>query len=334
MSKWISQADLESTMGHKILIAGLQEAGKTAIKRVFFLRQQAVDVNGLKATIDYERMAVRINNVPITVVDLGGQRIFIRRFLSTFSPFIFNSVKIFIFVIDVSVKATRNNSVQYFISALEKLKEFSPNAEIYVFLHKNDLIRSSPNYESIHAQIKEQFQVECERKLKFFRTTIFDEKSIINAFGRIFELSIPNAAKSKLVDGLAIESGEEYSDKFAVEQFKDLAENLCPFCNITLFKTANGYECNICGFKPRSKSKFIDAEEIKPKISVDDLKAKLNAVKISSDNTAIDTIDKIPASVLNGSDINKDLRLLGESNLGENIPKILDLSFNRDEMEI
>ena len=125
MSKWISAQDLEATMGQKILIAGLQEAGKTAIKRIFFLRQQAIDVGGLKATIDYERLAVRINNVPITVVDLGGQRIFIRRFLSSFSPFIFNSVKVFIFVIDVSMKSTRNNAVQYFISAVEKLKEFS-----------------------------------------------------------------------------------------------------------------------------------------------------------------------------------------------------------------
>ena len=205
MSKWITTSEISTSMGHKILIAGLQEAGKTAIKRVFFLRQQAIDQSGLKATLDYERMAVRVNNVPINVVDLGGQRIFIRRFLSTFSPFIFNSVKIFIFVIDVSIKATRNNAVQYFVGALEKLKEFSPNAEIFVFLHKNDLIRSSPNYESIHLQIKEQFQIECEKKIKFFRTTIFDEQSVINAFGRIFELTIPQAARSPLVDGRNID---------------------------------------------------------------------------------------------------------------------------------
>jgi len=51
------------------------------------------------------------------------------------------------------------------------------------FLHKNDLIRNSPNYESIHKQIKEEFQIAYDNKIKFFRTTIFDEKSIINAFG-------------------------------------------------------------------------------------------------------------------------------------------------------
>ncbi len=344
MSKWISPSDIESTMGHKILIAGLQEAGKTAIKRIFFLRQQAVDVNSLKATIDYERMAVRINNIPITVVDLGGQRIFIRRFLSSFSPFIFNSVKVFIFVIDVAMKSTRNNSVQYFASALEKLKEFSPNADVYVFLHKNDLIRNSPNYESIHAQIKEQFQIEYTKKIKFFRTTIFDEKSVIKAFGRIFELSMPQASKSKLVDGQAIGVVEEFSDKFAVDKFSSEDEKLCPFCNIKLFKTDSGYECNICGYRPvKTHDERSDEQIAKSKISVDDLKAKLNAVKISdSKSTDVPSIsvaatnlgssEKFLVDSSNG-DLESELNTISTLNFEKNIPKILDLSFNRDEIE-
>lgn len=340
MSKWISSSDIESTMGHKILIAGLQEAGKTAIKRIFFLRQQAVDVNSLKATIDYERLAVRINNVPITVVDLGGQRIFIRRFLNSFSPFIFNSVKVFIFVIDVAVKSTRNNAVQYFTSALEKLREFSPNAEVYVFLHKNDLIRNSPNYESIHNQIKEEFQIAYDKKIKFFRTTIFDEKSIIHAFGRIFELTIPEASKSKLVDGLSIGSGEEFSDKFAMNKFNPEDEKLCPFCNITLFKTDTGYECNICGYTPVKT--YQDREEdivTKPKVSVDDLKAKLNAIKIPQSTTPevsqfeSNELEKAAVeSTTNGHAV-EDYLNIGNKDFDLNLPKILDLSFNRDEME-
>ena len=321
-------------MGHKILIAGLQEAGKTAIKRVFFLKQQAIDVNDLKATIDYERMSVRVNNVPLTVVDLGGQRIFIRRFLNSFSPFIFNSVKILIFVIDVSVKSTRNNSVQYFAAAYEKLKEYSPNAEIYVFLHKNDLIRSSPNYESIHAQIKEQFQVECDQKLKFFRTTIFDEPSIINAFGRIFELSIPKAARSKLVDEKEITSGEEFSAKFAVEQFKPEDEQTCPFCNIQLFQTPTGYECNICGYIPKKRPIIADDEPIKPKVTVDDLKAKLSSAIMPQTTNMQTPTEQISNENSALNDIKKTISIgTLEANFDVNIPKILDLSFNRDETE-
>lgn len=113
MSSLLSHDDIITRMGHKFLIAGLAEAGKTAVKRIFFLKQVANDVAKLNATIDYERMTFIISDTPITVVDLGGQKIFIKRFLSNFSPFIFSNVKSFIFLIDVSEKTTRNDSIRF-----------------------------------------------------------------------------------------------------------------------------------------------------------------------------------------------------------------------------
>jgi hypothetical protein len=302
MSSWINPLDLESTLGHKILIAGLQEAGKTAIKRVFFLKQQAVDVDNLKATIDYERMQTKINNVPLTVVDLGGQRIFIKRFLNSFSPFIFNNVKILIFVIDVSVKSTRNNAVQYFSSCMEKLKEFSRNAEVFVFLHKNDLTRHLPNYESVHNQLKEQFQLESNGKLTFFRTTIFDADTIINAFGRMFEMSIPAAAKGKFVEGQIVSSGEEYAKKFAVREEEEM--ETCQFCNITLFRTPEGLECNICGHKPRNRLVIKDDQpSTQSKVSVEDLQNQLNKVRVPENER------EIQPEPISGSEIEEQQKL-------------------------
>ncbi|UCE14158.1 MAG: hypothetical protein JSV04_03020, partial [Candidatus Heimdallarchaeota archaeon] len=179
MSEWVSDSEITERLGYKILIAGLSEAGKTAVKRIFFLKQQTEDVDSLSATINYERMSLTIHDTPITIVDLGGQKIFLKRFLSGFSPFVFSSVKTFIFLIDVANKTSRNNAIQYFQSCLEKLAIFSPDAEIFVFLHKNDLVRDSPNYESIHEQLKEQFQLEYSRKLRFFRTTIYKPETVI-----------------------------------------------------------------------------------------------------------------------------------------------------------
>ncbi|MHA1970197.1 MAG: ADP-ribosylation factor-like protein, partial [Candidatus Hodarchaeales archaeon] len=63
-------------MGHKILLSGLSEAGKTAVKRIFFLKHSTEDVTNLSATINYERMSVIINDVPVSIVDLGGQTYF------------------------------------------------------------------------------------------------------------------------------------------------------------------------------------------------------------------------------------------------------------------
>ena len=243
MSEWISESDISTKLGYKILIAGLSEAGKTAVKRIFFLKQQTKDVDRLSATINYERMSVSIKGTAITIVDLGGQKIFVKRFLKGFSPFIFSSVKIFIFLIDVANKTTRNNAIQYFASCYENLQKYSPNAKLFIFLHKNDLVRNSPNYESIHEQLKEQFQLECPTSdLSFFRTTIYKPESVIDAFGRIFEITIPNLASSELVEGRTIGRIEEYSKedmtlrKPVIEEVKQVSMTK------TLLKTAGDPE--------------------------------------------------------------------------------------------
>ena len=146
MSEWISAQEVRARLGQKILLAGLSEAGKTAVKRLFFLKQRPEDVDSLAATLNYERMTITINSIPLTIYDLGGQRIFVKRFLSSFSPFVFSQVKAFLFLIDVSNKEKRNNSIDYFNSCVQKLEQFSPDADFFVFLHKNDLILEQPNY--------------------------------------------------------------------------------------------------------------------------------------------------------------------------------------------
>ncbi len=213
MSEWVSDSEITQRLGYKILIAGLSEAGKTAVKRIFFLKKRTEEVSSLSATINYERLSLNVKDTPINIVDLGGQKIFLKRFLSGFSPFVFSSVKTFIYLIDVANKTTRNNSIQYFAACLEKLNTFSPEAEVFVFLHKNDLLRASPNYESIHSQLKEQFQLEYNPKsLRFFRTTIYKPETVIDAFGRIFELVMPSLSESEFVEGRKIGLIEEYAD--------------------------------------------------------------------------------------------------------------------------
>ncbi|MFX0086736.1 MAG: ADP-ribosylation factor-like protein [Candidatus Hodarchaeota archaeon] len=214
MSEWVSATEISAKMGYKILLAGLSEAGKTAVKRIFFLKQSTKEVDSLGATINYERMTMNIKDIPVTIVDLGGQKVFLKRFLSGFSPFVFSSVKIFVFLIDTANKSTRNSAIQYFISCLEKLDKFSPDAKIFVFLHKNDLVRHLPNYESIHEQLKEQFQLECPNvRLSFFRTTIYKPETVIDSFGRIFELAVPQIARSEFVDHREIGRIEEFAEK-------------------------------------------------------------------------------------------------------------------------
>jgi Ras-related GTP-binding protein A/B len=199
MSEWVNSSELDNRLGNKLLLAGLSEAGKTAVKKLYFQNSKLDEITGLSATLNYERLTTTINDVPITILDLGGQRVFIKRFLSGFSPFVFSSVRGLIFLIDTSIKGTRNNSIQYFAECVKKLDQFSPKAEVFVYLHKTDLIKSQPNYDTVLQLLMEQFQIEARRKIRFFFTSIYEPETVINSFLRIFEIIIPEKLSSKIV---------------------------------------------------------------------------------------------------------------------------------------
>ncbi|MHA1990814.1 MAG: ADP-ribosylation factor-like protein [Candidatus Hodarchaeales archaeon] len=220
MSELLSESELLKRLGHKILIAGLAEAGKTATKRIFFLRQNIDNVSNLPATVNYERISIVINDVPVTVLDLGGQRIFLKRFLNKLSPFIFSNVKAFIFLIDVHNRSTRNSSIEYFSACIKNLQAFSPDTKCFVLFHKNDLVEKWPNYENIHEQFKEEFQLVSKQTISFFRTTIFRPETIVNSFGRIIELTLPKLWKSKFVDWKEIGPIEEKTEQFVTHREK------------------------------------------------------------------------------------------------------------------
>ncbi|MHA2031633.1 MAG: hypothetical protein ACW99Q_19825 [Candidatus Kariarchaeaceae archaeon] len=70
-------------------------------------------------------------------------------------------------------------------------------------------MRQAKDYEFRHSELMKQFQIKCSKKLRFFRTSIYKPETIINAFGRIFELIIPEVANSEFVDGKTIGVIEE-----------------------------------------------------------------------------------------------------------------------------
>ncbi|MFX1533109.1 MAG: ADP-ribosylation factor-like protein [Promethearchaeota archaeon] len=295
---WINKGELSAYMGYKILLAGLSAAGKTSIKRIFFYKQQTTDVENLSATIDYERKSLSIANRLITIVDLGGQKVFIKRFLDKISSFVFSSVHILIFVIDVAAKSTRNDAIKYFTSCIEKLQRYSPNAELFVFLHKNDLVRLSPNYESIHAQLKEQFQLQSPKKVTFLRTTIYDPKTVVDGFGRVFELAISEIAKSDYVDGRSIGEIEEYASKFAAVELQDAS---CPKCCLKLSETEEGLTCNFCGYIhplgqiSQSTINAVSSDDVS--VSIDDLQTQLQEIIVKEETTEGELTASHPKSV-------------------------------------
>ena len=178
-------------LGEKILFCGLSEAGKTAIRNLMFGGKQSQDVEGLSATINYVRQLVHLNSDrTFTILDLGGQRVFLERFLNQFSTFVFNRVNVLIYVVDCSDGTRIDSAKAYFDSALARLKQHSPSAKTVVLLHKMDLLQNTHDKIKIIKRLRNAFQRDIESPIIFFETSIYDS-SLKDAFDEILSISFP-----------------------------------------------------------------------------------------------------------------------------------------------
>ncbi|MFQ5822196.1 MAG: ADP-ribosylation factor-like protein, partial [Candidatus Heimdallarchaeota archaeon] len=178
-------------LGEKILFCGLSEAGKTAIRNLVFGGKQSQDVEGLSATINYVRQLVHLNSDrTFTILDLGGQKVFLERFLNQFSTFVFNRVNVLIYVVDCADGTRIDSAKAYFDSALARLKQHSPSAKTVVLLHKMDLLQNAPDKITIIKRLRNVFQREIESPIIFFETSIYNS-SLKDAFDEILSTSFP-----------------------------------------------------------------------------------------------------------------------------------------------
>jgi len=180
----------QSLLGKKVLLCGLSEAGKTAIRSVVFGGKEAIEVRNLGATLNYVRQFISLGDRQVTLMDLGGQRIFLDRFISKFSPFVFHNVATLLFVVDTFDSQRFDSSNHYFKAALDRLNKYSPNALTFILLHKMDLIVDDPNKDKLLEYLRTLFQQDIDQELTFYETTIYNE-TIKEALHEVLEISFP-----------------------------------------------------------------------------------------------------------------------------------------------
>ncbi|MFQ5821641.1 MAG: ADP-ribosylation factor-like protein [Candidatus Heimdallarchaeota archaeon] len=185
-----AQVPERSILGKKLLLCGLNEAGKTAIRDVVFGGKGAKEVEGLSATINYVRQIISLEGgKSVTIMDLGGQKIFLDRFITKFSPFVFHNVAALIFVVDIANPARFSSSKHYFKAAIQRLKKYSEGAYVFVLLHKMDLLDKGLANDETLEYLRDLFQQEIDTKITFFETTIYDAR-VGKALKEILEISI------------------------------------------------------------------------------------------------------------------------------------------------
>ncbi|KAI0647411.1 Gtr1/RagA G protein conserved region-domain-containing protein [Trametes meyenii] len=171
---------------------GASGSGKTSMRSLIFSNNPASLTSRLGATIDVEQNHVRfLGDLILNLWDCGGQDAFMDSYLSTQQSTIFQHVGVMIYVFEVE---TRNmeKDLDYYKACLQALKKYSPNAAVFLLVHKMDLARG-PKAETLARKSKELKDASGDAEVTVFGTSIYDE-SLYNAWSRIVHILIPNAS--------------------------------------------------------------------------------------------------------------------------------------------
>lgn len=150
----------------KILLMGPHNGGKTSMRSVIFSNYTPRDTTRLAATIDSQRTQVRfLGNFVLNMWDCGGQVHYLDGYLKTQRQFTFSNVAVLIYAVDISVLCrddgdmaaggssydyygldneggewSKATIIAYLRNVIAALQEHSPEAAVYILLHKSDLV--------------------------------------------------------------------------------------------------------------------------------------------------------------------------------------------------
>jgi len=197
-------ADLTFKM--KILLVGLDNAGKTAVLNILMKRFNIAD---LKPTIDVNIEHFSSENVTFSVWDLGGQEKYRENYIANPDRYFVN-VQSVIYVIDVQDKANYEVSKEYLIKILDILESFTEYPDFYIFLHKADpqiynAIQSDLNtLETIVQEVFENRSFQYHILHTSIYNTLLTGANFANSLANLFELGKHEEISCDLLNNLQL----------------------------------------------------------------------------------------------------------------------------------
>jgi len=173
----------------KIVLAGLDNAGKTSIMRSLKRFADTESVPTIGAVLDHLSFA----GIPIVLWDFGGQKSFRRMYLKTGRYF--QNISLLFYVIDVRDPRT-DESLQYFDKILRLVSQLGETPLLFINLHKmdpeiqerEDLQRRAAEIESKMKDIINKQEVDF--KALFFQSSVYNRNYLLKEFSKaIKELS-------------------------------------------------------------------------------------------------------------------------------------------------
>ncbi|KAH9600052.1 Gtr1/RagA G protein [Trypanosoma melophagium] len=194
----------------KLLLMGPGGAGKTCMRSIIFDNYLPRDALRLGITISLDQSQVRVfNNLYLNLWDCGGQHRYVAEYLGRQKEYIFRSVAVMLFVFDINSMSRDSNDagngmptdwsrpemLDYFQSAMCYITQYSPNAKVFVLLHKMDLIAKELRdtiFESRKAEILACLDGNAATgNIQFFATSIWSD-SLYLAYSNVVRSLIPH----------------------------------------------------------------------------------------------------------------------------------------------
>jgi Ras-related GTP-binding protein A/B len=166
-------------------------AGKTSMRSIIFANYLARDTMRLTPTLDVEHTHVRfLGNLVLNLWDCGGQYRFYESYFDSQRDTIFRNVEVLIYVFDVD-SGDLENDITLFDGIMEAMEQNSPDASIFILIHKMDLVAEEDReraFEERSALIQNRWP---QFKMQVFATSIWDE-TLYRAWSSIVYSLIPN----------------------------------------------------------------------------------------------------------------------------------------------
>jgi GTPase SAR1 family protein len=166
----------------------------SSIYSIIFANYLARDTTRLSPTIDVEHHHVRfLGDLVLNLWDCGGQDAFYESYFERDRETIFRGVELLIYVFDIESE-TPEKDFDHFCGVLEAIEENSPDARIFLLIHKMDLV-AEEDREAILEDRKQLIEESClscgVENFQCFGTSIWDE-TLYKAWSEIVTNLIPN----------------------------------------------------------------------------------------------------------------------------------------------
>jgi small GTP-binding protein len=226
----------------KILIAGLQNSGKTSI--LLALQKKYSQIGSVKPTKGVERTGIDILGYNIKVWDLGGQEEFREKYFEKKEEY-FSETDLLIYVIDILDSRRYYEALTYYLKIIEVFKEQGVKLpKIVILVHKydpdlrnDDLIMK--NLEKVRVLFTQE-DIEAE----IFETSIYNEWSLIQGFSfGVVSLSKKETALRTQLEAFAKKTDSTYillldKNRVMIGNYKEdemhrvLGERLMPIIDV------------------------------------------------------------------------------------------------------